>query len=110
MSFSISYLEEIQKSEKVTEAVKGIIKIILSAINDWPEAAISLEDFERGIYKLAGADVDRKKLEAYISEIDYSKNAWEAESLSQLIGIYDYYEEKRLLRDILQEIKDKIGN
>lgn len=110
MSSSISYLEKIQESEKLTAVVKEIINILLAAINDWPNPIISLTEYEREIYKLAGEDVDRRKLEDHISKIDYSKNAWKAESLSQLIEVYNYYNEKKLLKDILKEIKEKIEN
>lgn len=108
MSLSITYLEKIQESEKITTAVKDILAILLAAINDWPDQIISLIDYEKEIYKLVGKEINRKKLEDYISKIDYSKNAWEAESLSQLIEVYNYYEEKKLLKEIFNEIKEII--
>jgi len=107
MSLSVSYLEKIQELEKTTP-IKEIINILLAAINDWPNQVVSLVDYEKEIYKLVGEGIDRKKLEDYISKIDYSKNAWEAESLSQLIEVYNYYEEKKPLEEIFNEIKEKI--
>lgn len=108
MSLSIIYLEKIQESEKVTADVKAIINILLAAINDWPNQIVSLIDYEKEVYKLIGEEIDKKKLEEFISIIDYSKNAWEAESLSQLIEVYNYYEERKSLKEILEEIKEKI--
>lgn len=108
MKLSISYLEEIQESEKLTTVVKAILNILLSAINDWPNPILNLDDYQKEIYKLVGEEIDRKKLEDYISKIDYSKNAWEAESLSQLIEVYNYYEKSKPLKEILEELKEKI--
>lgn len=108
MSLSVGYLEKIIESEKLPTAIKEILTIFLAAINDWPNPIDSLVDYEKDIYKLIGKEVDRKKLEEYISKIDYSKNAWEAESLSQLIEVYNYYEDNKPLKEILNEIKEKI--
>lgn len=108
MKLSISYLEEIQESGKLTTVIKAMLNILLAAINDWPNPILNLDDYQKEIYKLVGEEIDRKKLEDYISKIDYSKNAWEAESLSQLIEVYNYYEESKLLKEILEELKEKI--
>jgi len=108
MKLSISYLEEIQESGKLTTVVNAILNILLSAINDWPNPILNLDDYQKEIYKLAGEKIDRKKLEDCILKIDYSKNAWEAESLSQLIEVYNYYEESKPLKEILEELKEKI--
>lgn len=105
MSLSVGDLEKIQESEKLSTVIKEIISIFLSAINDWPNQIVSLVDYEKEIYKLIGEEVEREKLEEYISKIDYSKNAWEAESLSQLIEVYRYYEDNKPLKEILNEIE-----
>jgi len=107
MSLSVSYLEKIQESEKIT-AIKEIINILLAAINDWPIPIISLIDYEKEVYKLIGEDVSRKTMGEYVSNIDYSKNAWEGESLSQLIEIFNYYEDGKQLKEIFKEIQGKI--
>lgn len=108
MSLSIVHLENIQESETTTTVVKEILNILLAAINDWPNPIVRLVDFENEIYKLVGEEIDRKRLEDYISKIDISKNAWEAESLSQLIEVYNYYIEMKPLKEIFNEIKEKI--
>lgn len=110
MSLSVNYLEKIQESEKITRTIKEIISILLVAINDWPTPIISLGDYEKDVYKLIGEEVSRKTMKEYISNIDYSKNAWEGESLSQLIEIFNYYEEEKQLKEIFKEIQGKIEN
>ena len=109
MSLSVSYLEKIIESEKLPKAVNETLTIFLAAINDWPNPIVSLFDYEKDIYKLIGKEVDKKNLEEYISKIDFSKNAWVAESLCQLIEVYNYFEDYKLLKEILNEIKENIG-
>lgn len=108
MSLSVNYLEKIQESDKLPSGIKTTLNIFLAAINDWPNPVMDLVDYEKEIYKLLGEDVNRKKMEEYISRIDYSKDAWEGESLSQLIEIYNCYEGGKPLKEIFKEIKDKI--
>ena len=108
MNILIDNLENIQESEKLTKVLKEVISILVSAINDWPNPILSLVDYEKEIDKLVGGDVDKKKIEKCISNIDYSQYAWEAESLSQLIDIFNYYEEGKLLKEIVNDIRIKI--
>ncbi|MCP5468842.1 MAG: hypothetical protein H7A32_06195 [Deltaproteobacteria bacterium] len=105
MNLSISYLERIQKSEKLRPVTKKLIGILLEAINDWPSPIKSLADYEKEVYELIREDVNRKTLERYISKIDYSKNAWEAESLSQLLEVFNYFEEEKTLKEIFKKIQ-----
>jgi hypothetical protein len=107
MSLSINYLEKIQGSEELITVMKELISILLAAINDWPNQMDSLIDYENEVYMLVGEEVNRKKIEEYISSIDYSKNAWVAESLSQLLEIYNYYDGGKPLKEILKEIQEK---
>ena len=108
MSLSVSYLEKVQESGKLTKIIKEIISILLAAMNDWPTPIINLLDYEKEIYKLIGEEVTGKTMKEYISNIDYSKNAWEAESLSQLMEIFNYYEEGKQLKEVLKEIQEKV--
>lgn len=108
MSLSVSHLEKIQESKEIPTVLREIVSIFLAAINDWPNQIDSLVDYEKELYKLMGEKVDRNKLEEYVSKIDYSKFAWEAESLSQLIQVYTYYQDYIPLKNILNEVKEKI--
>jgi len=110
MSISVSYLEKIQESGKLTGVIKEVINILLAAINDWPATMDSLVDYEKEVHKLIGEEVNRKTMKEYISNIDYFKNAWEGESLSQLIEVFNYYDEEKQLKEIFNEIQMKIEN
>ena len=110
MSLSVSCLEKVQESEKLTGVIKEIINILLTAINDWPVLVVNLVDYEKEVYKLMGEEISRETMEEYISNVDCSKNAWEGESLSQLIEVFNYYEEGKQLKEIFKEIQIKIEN
>lgn len=106
MSLSISHLEKFQESKKLANPITELVDILLAAINDWPNPIINLDDYEKEIYKLMGnEEINRSKLENYLSQIDYSKFAWEAESLSQLLDIFNYYEKDKSLKEIMNDIR-----
>lgn len=105
MSILISVLEKNQASEVLSSRTREILTILLAAINDWPRPIVHLADFEKDIHHFTGNEMDRTKLKEVISTIDYSKHAWEAESLCQLIEIYSYYDEKKILKEIFDEIE-----
>lgn len=105
MSILISVLEKNQASEVLSSRTREILTILLAAINDWPRPIVHLADFEKEIHHFTGNEMDRTKLKEVISKIDCSKHAWEAESLSQLIEIYSYYDEKKFLKEIFDEIE-----
>ncbi|MFM7023329.1 MAG: hypothetical protein ACKOXB_10145 [Flavobacteriales bacterium] len=104
----ISYLEDIKDSGKLTKVTEEQISALLNAINDWPNSLIHMEDFENDVSNFVGVEINRENLKYFISKIDYSKNAWEAESLSQLIDIFQYYPDGKTLKEILKDIQVQI--
>lgn len=108
MSILISVLEKNQASEVLSSRTREILTILLAAINDWPRPIVHLADFEKEVYRFIGNEMDRTKLKEVISKIDCSKHAWEAESLSQLIEIYSYYDDKKSLKEIFDEIEKQL--
>jgi len=108
MSLLISSLEKTIDSERTPVFFKEMLAIVAGSVNDWPGPIISLEDFERELHSRLGEEIDRYRMEEYSSKIDLSKNAWEAESLCQLVEIFRYYEEGKLLREILKDIRERL--
>lgn len=108
MSLLINDLQNIHESGKLSPEKNEILSILLSAINDWPNTIVSLADYEIDIHKLFGADIEKKKIKDHLSKVDYSKDAWQAESLSQLIEVYKYYKEDKPLKEIFKEIIQEI--
>ncbi|MFD2907171.1 hypothetical protein ACFSX9_00340 [Flavobacterium ardleyense] len=69
---------------------------------------IQLEDYELEVRNVIGDEVTRKSLELFLSNVDLSDNAWQAESLSQLLDIFNFYDKEISLNEILVDLKQKL--
>jgi hypothetical protein len=69
MSLAVKYLGSLQESGKLKPAVQEVIEIFLTALNDWPDPVINLEDYENAIYKLFAnsEEITEHKLKEYLS-------------------------------------------
>lgn len=109
INLKISKLIEIQELNKANIIILNLIEILISSINDWPNSVLFLDDFEKEVRNIIGGEVTRKRLEIFIPKIDLSKNAWQAESLSQLIEIFNFYHNEVTLKEIIGDLKQKLG-
>ena len=85
----------------------NILKIILAAINDWPNPNLTLEDYERAVSDFIGAETNKNNIEKKLKGINLYKFAWQAESLSELIEIFQFYKENLNLKDIFARIANR---
>jgi hypothetical protein len=108
INLEISRLIEIQELNKAKSFITNLIEILLSSINDWPNSVLFLDDFEFEVRNIIGGEVTNKRLEIFIPKIDLSKNAWQAESLSQLIEIFNFYDDEISLKEIIGDLKQKL--
>ena len=95
MSVSLDHLEDIQESGQLTKITQEVVKILVAAMNDWPREVLSLGDFEIDMFRSIGKDANKEKIEKYLTKVDYTVNAWEAESIGQVLGLYNYYDSKK---------------
>lgn len=108
IKLEINRLIEIQALNKAKYFSTNLIEILLSSINDWPNSIVIVEDFEVEVRNVIGGEVTRKRLEIFLSKIDLSKNAWQAESLIQLIEIFNFYDIEISLKEIIMDLKQKL--
>lgn len=108
MSLSIDYIEKVQDSKKLSKDYKEVITILLTSINDWPQSIKTLEDFETQISNLVGNRANMINLKGFLSKIDFAKYAWEAESISQLLDVYNYYGSEKYLKEIIDDLQTKL--
>jgi hypothetical protein len=95
-------LERILDKGEITDNLKNAISILLAAMNDWPNSLNSLEDFEYEVQDYIKGETKKINIEKKLkSNIDFNKYAWEAESLSQLLEVYDYYKEDLSVKEII---------
>lgn len=110
MNLSINHLQKIKASKKLESPIQELVDIFLAAINDWPQPIDGLNEYEQAIEKLLSDDeIDKVKLEHYLAEADYSKFAWEAESIAQLLEVFNYCEEGKCLREIIEKVEKLVN-
>jgi len=104
----ISNLQKIQESENVKPIIKDLIQGLLIAINDWPNPIVQLKDYELQVCKFIGEEVTKNNLQECLSRINLPKNAWHAESLSQLADVFKLYENEISLKEVITDLGEKL--
>ena len=107
-NIDIIRLIEIQELKKINPVIKNVIKVLLNSINDWPSSIVILEDYEIDVRNFIGGNVTKNRLEIILSKIDFSQNAWQAESLSHLIEVFQFYDNEVSLKEIIIDLKQKL--
>lgn len=107
MSLSILEVEEMVENEKFSLEIRNGLKFLLSAINDWSAPVNNLYDYDLAVQNFIESLVTKRNIEISLSKIDISRFAWEAESLSSLIEVFDYFKESNTLSEIINELKAK---
>ena len=70
---------------------------LLEAINDYPkENLVSAAELLVELNKNISSPITLEKLHGYSSKIDLSTNAWEAESITSLLEVFNGFENKSL--------------
>lgn len=104
----ISDLENVQESKKIDSIIRKVVGILLTAINDWPSPVIDLENYELEVKIFIGSKTTKQKIKSALTQIDFSKNSWQAESLTQVIDVFEFYKDGMSLKEIITELKIKL--
>lgn len=106
---SVMHMESLKEREGIPSSLKTIIETFLLAINDWPypvatfdEYALHVEDFINGL-------TIKERIEECLKSIDFTKYAWEAESLSHIVSVFQFQEPKLSLKEAIENLKQEIG-
>lgn len=83
-------------------------EILLAAIDDWPGEIADLAGFVKSVERLIGGETSRVNLESFLDKIDVREYAWQAESLSVLLDVFDYFEQEATLYEIVSEIESDL--
>ena len=108
MDLSIIDLEKMIEARKISDNIKIIIDVFLLAVNDWPNPILNLEDYESEVEKFINGITSKDEIEKTLSKIDFSKNAWQAESLSQMLDVFQFYKNGISLKEIIEDLKIKL--
>ena len=107
IEIKISDLEILMNSHNLKDDESLLIEKFQSAINDWPKAITSVNEYITQIEIFIKGKSSKQNISIALNNIDYSKNAWEAESLCQIIELFD--NKVSFLRDYIIKI-DNIKN
>ena len=102
-------LEKVIELGKENTIIYNIIDILLNAINDWPNPIFNLDDYEVEVNNFIDGEPTKSKINLALSQINFSKNSWEAESLYQLVDVFQFYNEDISLKEIIIDLKMKLG-
>jgi hypothetical protein len=105
MKLNIADIEKIAESNHVTEEIKFIVNTFLRAINDWPNQIENLDDYEFEVHDFIKGETQKKNIVKTLNNIDLNKYAWQAESLTQLLEVYNYFDKDLSLKEIIEKLK-----
>jgi hypothetical protein len=98
-------MTKIFEQQKNNETCEKVIEVLYNSINDWPITVAKLEDYESEVKYYIGGDVNKSRVESFLLKIDLSKDAWKAESLSQLSEVFQFYPTDFTLAEIIIELR-----
>ena len=104
----ITDIKKLIEKEHFSTDIKKVLEILLQAIDDWPNAIDNLNDYELDVQSFILNTTTKRNVEKTLSNIDFSKYAWHAESLSELLEIYNYFKEGVSLKEIINQIQQQI--
>lgn len=73
-----------------------IQELLSAAISDYPTGISTSRELLAELYKKLESPITYEILKKYSATIDVSKNAWEAESISSLLQLFQGHEENSL--------------
>ena len=104
----IKDLEDLLEKELITDKMKLIIDLFLTAVNDWPKSIDNLDDYEYEVNEFIKGESTKTNIKNYLKNIDFTKYAWQSESLTGLLDVFKHYNDDLSLREIIEKLKIEI--
>ena len=108
MEINIKEIEKSAKNIKLEHETRKIIEIFLAAINDWPNPVLTIEAYEKDLKNFIQGQTTQNNLFKSLKQIDFNKNSWEAESISQIIEVFKFYPKDFSLQEIVMNLREEI--
>jgi hypothetical protein len=103
VSLSIDFIENISTSD-LDEKTKRVIDIFVRSVNDWPSGVLNLDEFIIQLEEFISGIATKLSLETALTKPNIKNNAWKAEAITQVLEVYQYYDELLSLNDIINEL------
>lgn len=81
-----------------------VINIFEEAMNDWPHSTTSISDFIDQVELFINKKATKTTIENRLRNIDLKRHAWESESLTILLNLYESFNEGDSLYQIYTSI------
>lgn len=108
MKILISEIEEKINEEFISNEIREIVDNFLSAINDWPNPVLSFEEYESEVYQFIDGETNKNNIEQSLKKNDFTINAWQSESLTQILEVFKFYREGFTLKQIIADLNSKL--
>jgi hypothetical protein len=105
---TLAELEHLVSEKDLNKRDFEVLQLFKKAITDWPEEVDSVDEFVDKVEVFISGETTLKNIREKASE-DVMRFAWQAESLSQICDIFNYYPRCKTLRDILNVLKSDPG-
>ena len=107
MSLSIVFIENISGND-IDEKTKSVIDIFVRSVNDWPSEVVNLDEFISQLEEFINGAATKLSLEATLTKLDLKNNAWEAEAITHVLEVYQYYDEGLSLSEIINALTNDL--
>jgi len=101
-------LEDLEELiEKVSDKSPSsiIAKLFLGAMTDWRTEINSLEQLENQISIFIKARPNYDSISNSLNNLDVTAYAWECESISQILELYNYFDKSMTLMEIINIVE-----
>ena len=109
MSLNVQAMIDIVDTDIAKEISKPLA-VFLVSINDWRASPTTFDGYVHEIEGIIGGVATKSSLEKFLMRCNFKSRAWEAESITGLLDIYQYYDEHSSLRFIVADLEAKLGS
>lgn len=102
-------IERLIEEGLVNPELLECVRILLQSVNDWPTEIKSTEHFIQQLESSVHGELDEASIRARLLKIDFANEAWLAESLEELMEIFEFFPKDASLTQILKSIEDDLG-
>jgi hypothetical protein len=105
MALMIRKAEEILERRELNDRLLKIIGHLVAAANDWPSPVLSIEQLENEISIHIKRTITKRGITDFLHHADPLSNAWQLESLAEILEVFDYFDDGSTLDDIIKALK-----
>jgi hypothetical protein len=107
MSLTVDDIETVS-GRSINKRTEDIINILINSANDWPNEVLKIDEYIAEIEAFIHEPATKVSLEDALLKMDLLNNSWKAESITQVLEIYHFYDENLSLREIINAFEVEV--